>query len=212
MYKLFLMVLHLTTNAYSPTNAITTLHFTKHGCVMTSDLSTSQFTPVVSKVQCVAKCRYTEGCVGVAVDRGTSSSAFLCGLLGHPDVPVGVISCGVVPGASVVVYIDPDVDLTTTSTTTTTTPATTTSLTTAASLDPLSSCHCVYDMDRSTDSYSEALGSCTDIGGFLPEIDVVNRLQVGNIIFVLPARQYLDAGLDIIRHYALEQSSLSNLT
>ena len=53
--------------------------------------------------------------------------------------------------------------------------ATTTS-TTSSPLDPLTSCHCVYNMNSATEYYSLALQTCSDMNGFLPEVDTFSRL------------------------------------
>ena len=134
---------------------------------------------VVSKLQCAADCRYTEGCVAVALDQGTG--ALKCALLHHQDFPGVVAPCDAA-GASVVIYKHRDFQPTTTTTATTTTTSSTSSTSsigaaaTTAALDPLTSCHCVRDMGVSTDLYSEALQLCTNISGHLPEVDVHARL------------------------------------
>ena len=44
-------------------------------------------------------------------------------------------------------------------------------------LDPMTSCHCVYDMNLGTVFHSEALQTCADVNGSLPEVDTLDRLQ-----------------------------------
>ena len=156
---------------FSKSSAMThTTHLTQHGCVKPGSMTHAVFTQVVSRVQCVIKCRYTPGCVAVALDRGPTS--LQCALLDYGGVPVEKDDCGD-SEANVVIYRDPDVEITTTTMTTTTTPTTT------ATLSPTTSCHCVYDQDFLTDDHNLATQTCADLGGFLPEADTPDRLQVG---------------------------------
>ena len=123
---------------------------TKLTCVENSSMSHIVFTSTVSKVQCVAKCRYTPGCVAVALDRNHDQS-LQCAMLSHRDFPVSQASCED-SDVTVVVY--------------------------KMTLDPTTSCHCLYDQRVVTADHSVASHTCDVIGGFLPEADNTERLKV----------------------------------